>query len=107
MEGNGSAGTFEDLVNAAAEHEKPWDSRHDRGEPVGSAGSSSTSYVSMVALLLLPQITRRLGPRQHTPPLPLCNPSSRTGQAYRSGNCDEPPRAHAPTMQRLWRKEVR
>jgi hypothetical protein len=29
------AGTFEDLINAAAGHEEPWNSRHDRNEPVG------------------------------------------------------------------------
>jgi hypothetical protein len=35
VERYGRAGTFEDLINAAAEHEEPWNSRHDRNEPVG------------------------------------------------------------------------
>jgi hypothetical protein len=45
---------LKDLVDAAAENEEPWDSRDDRGEPIGLGWLEFDLVLSMVAVLLLP-----------------------------------------------------
>jgi hypothetical protein len=71
---------LEDLIDAAAEHEEPWDSRNDRGEPVG-LGWLEFDLVRVHGRAPPASIDdRHVGPSQNTPSLLLCNPYDRTGQ---------------------------